>query len=429
VNEHLQRGLLLYEQSRFEMAEAEIRQSLAADPHDGFAHALLALCLAQRKQWNEATQEAQQGVHEAPDLPFTHYALASVWFDRNYLDEANRAIFEAIRLDPSDPDFQAMLAQIRFQQSRWQEALEAAERGLQIDGEHIGCTNLRAMALVKLGRKQEAGQSIEAALAKNPENSITHANQGWTWLEKGEPDKALEHFREALRLDPENEWARQGIVEALKARYFIYSLLLRYFLWMAKLPPNVQWGVIIGGYLANRALSSMSDHNPALAPWLWPFRIIYLIFVVLTWTADPLFNLVLRLNRFGRLALSRTQLIASNWVGACMIMALGSLALGIWQGVKSPFMVAALVFGLLIIPMAGVFRCQEGWPRAAMAGYTGLMAVAGGIVIGLLFFENLRGSLPKEFGPILGGLISVFFIGAIASGWVANILIMQQPKR
>ena len=40
----VQRGQLLYQQSRFDMAEAELRQALAAEPQDAYAHALLALC-------------------------------------------------------------------------------------------------------------------------------------------------------------------------------------------------------------------------------------------------------------------------------------------------------------------------------------------------------------------------------------------------
>ena len=33
-----------------------------------------------------------------------------------------------------------------------------------------------------------------------------------------------------------------------------------------------------------------------LAPWLLPLRVLYVAFVVLTWTAEPLFNLLLRLD-------------------------------------------------------------------------------------------------------------------------------------
>jgi hypothetical protein len=319
---------------------------------------------------------------------------------------------------------------IHIDQKQWAEGLAAAERGLALDAEHVACTNLRAIALVKLGRKAEAGATIEAALARNPENAITHANQGWTLLEQGEPARALEHFKEALRLEPGNEWARAGIVEALKARYFVYSLMLRYFLWMAKLSPQVQWGILIGGYFANRMLGQASKGFPALAPWIWPLRILYLAFVVLTWTADPLFNLLLRLNRFGRLALTEEQTRASNWVGTCLLLALVSLAACVAIGFKGPLVMAPLVFGLLVIPVAGAFNCSAGWPRRTMAGYAAVMAIVGVLALGLAFLtDGLSGDSVKAVRGVMAVLFVAFFLAAFGSGWLANWLMMQRPKR
>jgi tetratricopeptide (TPR) repeat protein len=411
------------------MAEQELRQALSVEPDDPYAHALLGLCLAKREAFKEATDEAERSVHLSPDFPFAHYALATILHERNHVPEALAAINEALRLDASDPDFFALLSAIEISDKHWTQALEAAERGLKLDSEHIACTNLRAMALVKLGRKAEAGTTIDAALSKNPDNSLTHANQGWTFLEQNQPKKALEHFREALRLDPENEWARSGIVEALKAQNFIYALMLRYFLWMSGLSTRVQWMVILGGYFGNRILANMARDNPALAPWLLPLRILYIAFALLTWTADPLFNLMLRLNRFGRLALSREQTVATNWFGTCLLLALCSLA-GWLMMPRSAFLIAAAVFGFLLLPLAGTFRCSEGWPRKAMATYTTAMAVLGISAVILLFIAaGQSGSAAKSTGAASLPLISLFFIGAIGSGWVANILISQRPRR
>ena len=82
------RALLLFQQSRFDLAEKELHAVLAADPHDAFAHSLLGLCLAHREQFKEATDEAVQAIHLAPDFPHAHYALASIYHDRHRNDEA-----------------------------------------------------------------------------------------------------------------------------------------------------------------------------------------------------------------------------------------------------------------------------------------------------------------------------------------------------
>lgn len=430
MNPNLERALLLYQQSRHELAEGELRQALAADPHDPFAHALLALCLNEREKFDAATTEARQAIHLGPDFPFAHYAHARVLYDRNRHPEALAAIQEAIRLDSTDADYFSLLGSIHFDEQRWREALNAAEQGLQFDPEHVGCTNLRAMALVKLGRKAEAGATIDAALAKNPDNALTHANQGWTLLEKGEPKKALEHFREALRLDPENEWARHGIVEALKARNLIYAVMLKYFLWMSKLSGRAQWGIILGGYFGNQLLGGLARSTPGLAPWVLPLRILYLAFAVLTWTAYPIFNLLLRLNRFGRLALTSEQTVESNWVGASLFLALVSLGGCFALGFESPWVMSLAVFGLLLLPLSGLFRCAVGWPRWTMIAVVAALTFLGLGAIGLIWQAHLGGNAyVKSRANSAFGLLGLFGMGVLASTFLGNFLVTQRPRR
>lgn len=430
MNANLERALLLYQQSRHDLAETELRQALAVDPRDAYAHAMLALCLTEREQFKDATAEAEQSIHLAPDFPFTHYALARVLYARNRYPEARAAIEEAIRLDSVDADYFALLASIHLEERHWQRALDTAEQGLQFDPEHISCTNLRAMAMVKLGRKAEAGATIDTALSRNPDNSFTHANQGWTLMEKGDPKKALEHFREAMRLDPTNEWARQGIVEALKARNIVYAVMLKYFLWMSKLSPRVQWAIILGGVFGNRILSGVAESNPALAPWILPIRILYIAFALMTWIADPLFNLLLRINRFGRHALSREQTIASNWIGGSMLIALTGLAGCFVFGFNSPALIVALVFGVLVLPLAGVFKCPSGWPRNVMAGYTAILAVLGVGSLGLFLGKMTETVGTKsQLVNVASGLLGIFIIGVVLSMWLVNFLIFQRTRR
>jgi tetratricopeptide (TPR) repeat protein len=430
LNPNLQRALLLFQQSRFELAEPELRQALASDPDDTYAHALLALCLAHAEKFDEATQEARQAIHLAPDFGFAHYALANVLHDRRRYNEAVAAVSEALRLEPEDSDYCALLSQIRLDQRNWPAALEAAERGLQFDPSHVGCTNLRAIALVKLGRKAEAGATIDAALARNPADATTHANQGWAYLEQSDPRKALEHFQEALRIDPTNEWARAGIVEALKARNIVYGLMLRYFLWMAKLPAGAQWGVIIGGYFLNRMLASAARSNPDLAPWLLPIRILYMVVLLLTWTADPLFNLMLRVNRFGRLALTEEQTRASSWFGVTVFLALGSLGMCFVFGFNSIFLISALVFGMLMIPVAAMFKASEGWPRTLLMSYTGGLALAGLATLGFFALAGWHGGNEGKEWLLLGkGTLGLFITASIIFMWGANVIIPIRPKR
>lgn len=423
-----ERAVLLFRQSRFELAEKELRQELINEPDQAPAHTLLALCLAQREKYNEATESAERAVALAPDFPHAYYGLAKVLLKRSRHGEAAKAIGEAIRLYPEEADFYALLAGIRFDQRDWPASLEAADRGLQLDPEHSGCNNLRAMALVKLGRRAEAGATIESALAREPENAVTHANQGWALMEKRDYDNAMHHFREALRLDPTSDWARAGIVEALKAKHLIYSLMLSYFLWMSKLSSQVQIALLVGGWLGSREISKLADQNPAWAPLLWIIIAFYVGFALMTWLASPLFNLALRLNKTGRLALSRDQIVASNWVGLGLFLALGWVAAWAVTGSENE-RIGALFFGVMLIPLAGTVSIRSGWPRTVMAVYTaGLYATA----CYLMWLFHIKISSREEVEVLSAraeSILNVYTYGLILSGWIANGLGMVELKK
>lgn len=423
----LQRALVLHQQGRHDLAEKELRQHLVQEPNDGFGHAMLAISLLELERIEEADQAAREALGNAPDMAFAHYALARVLSARNREDEAGLAIQEAIRLEPTDADYHGMLAGIEFDRRRWQDALNAAERGLQFDPEHTGCNNLRAMALVKLGRKSEAGATIERTLARNPDDAFSHANQGWTLLEQGRRKEAMNHFRESLRLDPSNDWARAGLVEALKAGNPLYAVMLKYFLWMQKLPDGARWGIIVGGYFANRLMGGAARSNPDLAPWLLPLRILYVVFVVFTWLAYPIFNLMLFLHPIGRHALDREQRAQATWVGLCLGLALGSLGLWFASGRNDDYIIPALVFGLLAIPTAAIFSCQHGWPRLAMLAITLGLAIAG--LTAVAMFGVVHPPKNSPGASLAAGSLGLFLLGTFISQWVANWLSQQKPRR
>lgn len=362
---HLQRALVLIEQSRHQLAEDELRQELLADPDDPQVHALLGLCLAEREKFADATQATEMAIHLGPDLPLAHYMHGVVLRRRNHLPQALEAAQEAIRLDPVDPDYHALVSQVRFEQRNWKEALAAAEAGLEFDPEHTACNNLRAMALDKLGRREQAGETVEATLARDPSNVVSHYVQGLLHLGR-DPDQAIVHFREVLRLDPNSVEARAGLVEAIKAKNPLYRGMLNYFLWCQRLSGRAQWALLLGGYFGVQFLQSLGKQHPDWNPFVTPLIVAYIIFAWLTWLSYPLFNLLLRFHKQGRLALSPDQIKGTYWLAGGLVLTLGVLSLWPITG-DDTWGLLALICGLCVLPVTAVHRCDAGWPRWTMA--------------------------------------------------------------
>ncbi|MCA9248567.1 MAG: tetratricopeptide repeat protein [Planctomycetales bacterium] len=413
------RAQVYFRQARYDRAQAELMQALANDPHDAYAHAMLAFCLNAQRKYTEATQEAEQAVHHEPDNPFGHYALASVLEHRNLLDRAVGTIREAIRLAPYDADYASFLAHLLYRKKQWEDALGEANRGLSIDPQHTRCANVKALALVQLGQQQEADATLAHALRESPDDADSHASKGWSLLQQGRHTEAKHHFREALRIDPDMEWARYGMVEALKAKNLVYRIMLKYMFFMNKLASRGQWTVVIGAYLAFRVLRYLSQIYPQWDFLLLPLIGLYVVFAVLTWIAKPLFNLMLRLSRDGRLALSHEERVASNWIGMCILLA---ILFGLAAAVLSNGALAlAAVFSVaLLIPVSAIFHCEPGWPRLAMAVFTAVLAACAAAGIQRISAED-------ESGGML--FVGAFLLGSFLAPLAGNLLVQVLPRR
>ena len=103
-----------------------------------------------------------------------------------------------------------------------------------MDPENAFAHDIRARTLTLAGRNEAAADAAAEALRLAPDSPTAHAARAWQLLHAGDRAGAQDEFRESLRLDPESNWARLGLVEALKARNPVYRLLLRGLLRMGR---------------------------------------------------------------------------------------------------------------------------------------------------------------------------------------------------
>jgi tetratricopeptide (TPR) repeat protein len=407
---------LLLSQRRYELAERELRGMLAAEPRDATAHALLSLCVLQdRTRLADATEAAQQAVGLAPDEPFAHYALSLSYLYRGYHHEAETAAREALRLDPHNADAFAVLAHAALGRERYEDALQSATAGLAIDPDHLECANLRSIALERLGRNQEAVAAAAATLRRDPDDPMSHAAYGLTLLNSGRYQEAQIAFRESLRLDPGNELARNGLIQSLHNRSFLFRLVHRFYVAMSRLNSKAAFGLIIGAWLLMQVLSRVAGQWPALQPLILPILVCYVLFVVLTWIANPLFNTFLRFHPFGQHLLDRQQRWASNLIAPCLALSLFGMVSGLTlYGIGSGIIAAAYWLGMAI-PIAAAFAM----PTPQRRLWVGAAAI---VVLLLPVVGLLRGVGQESLTPFF---VSLQYFGysllgiQIASGIIA----------
>lgn len=414
---------LLLSQHRYEMAERELRSLLTQDPRDAVAHAMLSLCIANSvERLSEATEIAQVAVGIEPDEPLTHYALAVSYLRRNRYEECENAISESLRLDPHDADALAILGQSLLSRGRHQDALEAAERGLSIEPDHIDCGNLRSIALERLGRGDEAIASASETLRRDPDDPMSHAAHGFTLLNNGRHQEAQVAFREALRLDPQNEMARVGMINALNHRSIVFRLMHRFYVALSRLNSRAAFALIIGAWLLVQVLTNVVvPAVPILAPLILPIIGLYVLFVILTWISQPLFNTFLRFHPFGQHLLDRSQRWASNLIAPALALGVFGFAVGCYYRSPTLAVLAGAYWIGLTIPISSTFMMPTSQRRWLVGGAA--IVIASLPIIGVIRCVSENSDIP------LFGAFTYFAYGLLAIQIGSNLVAAQPVRR
>jgi len=402
----------LLEDEDWAQAERQLGLLLARYPVDDHARSLRVISLIELRRWREAEEEAGILVR-AHDDAHAHWLMGQVLLGagerRRAYDEAQRAV----TLDNTNPEHFLLLMRAEFALGREEAAFNAIDRALALEPGHEIALRLRGMLLQHRGRTDEAEAVFQTVLQHNAHDAFAHAGQGWVALQRGDA-AAMQHFRESLALSPDSEYAREGLIQALKARNPLYRVMLRYFLWMQRQGKR-QWLYILGAIMLFRVLRETAEARPQLAWVIWPLIGLYVLFLLLSWIAEPLFDLLLRFDPVGRSVLTRERITASNWLLAGIVTLLVT-GLGAALTADLRLALAALVFAVLLLPLSAVFHCAPGWPRQLMATLT--MCIAG------LGFTSV--AVPGSGGQLLVAVAVVF---AVLSTWLSRWLASVDPRR
>lgn len=411
-----QRVGILLKQGRYAEAETILKNLLATDAHNPHLQAMLAETLLMQEKTEPAMQVIDMAIGSAPDEAYLFFVKARILANQEKYKEAEEMLATAVGLDPDEAGYFAYAAQIKLIRKKYEEALEQADQALALDPEHVLALNARSTALQKLNRKEESFQTIEGALREAPNNAYTHANYGWGLLEQGDHRKALEHFRESLKANPDNEYAQAGLLEAIKAKNPIYRAFLKYGFFMNNLTAKYQWAVIIGIVVATRILRAVAMTNEALQPFLSPLILLITVLAFSTWVITPISNLFLRFNTYGQFLLSKQEKQSANVVAACLgIFLIGLIAYLVLQDDR--FVVVAGFGFMMMVPGSVMFSAPGG---KKLLLYYGLAMAAVGVAAIVQTFST---------GEVMTTWASLFVVGFIAFQWVSNFMNIRAGDR
>lgn len=401
----IERARTLLQMNRTSEALAELTLVLTRQPDDYAALTLACACTYNLKDKQRMMDLAAKLVAAYPSDDIAHYymALACELNKNSKLAEAH--IRQSIAINPHEADYFGFVAALYIDKSVWLNALAYADKGLEIEPENVLCLNHRTYALTKLDRREEILSAVEDTLSASPDNWYSHSNVGWSKLETGDYGQAKHHFAEALRLNPNGDAARRGMIETLKASNFLYSWYLKYVFWLSKFNTQMQWAILIGFVVGRRLIAGLARSFPIL--YVLVFAMLLLVYT--SWIIEPLGNFILMLNRFGRYVLKQHEKIAAMIVGTGFLGGLTLLTAGYFAGIE-PLMITGGVWATVIIPVGKFFHEEPESRTTFIKLFTAGIALVAMAVIATLFINTGTEEL-----------LGAYSIGIVAYTWIFNL--------
>ena len=408
------RGAQLFQLGRHEEAAASFREAIANDADDAEAHAQLALCLAEIEGGEkDALGAIERAIGLEPECGCYHAWRAIILSQMDKGNEALAAARQAVALDPEEAFHHAAIAQAHVMCQQWVKAETAARKALAIDGDDGLAQNVLALALRLQGRLEENELAVDQLLAKDPEDELAHVNAGYSALQRNDHRKAEEHFREALRLDPSFDLAREGLLDSFRARSWFYRRYLRYCFFMQRFSRGSQWAIIIGVYLAfrfGRALLGAIHTG-----WAALLALAYLLLVFWVWLAPGIGHFLVLCDRSARFALKRREILEAIFVGGGFFAGVGLLAAAfLGAGTFLALLGGTMIIGAL--PAALVFTNDSRRGRLLFGGVFLYIYGSGlALSVAMLVHPGLAPDSPF-FGAAGLGVLAV-----LLCTWLSNV--------
>jgi len=213
---HYWLGVALHDQGRFVEAESCFREAVRLNPDDEVNHYWLGSSLHKQERFVEAESCFREAVRLNPDDEVNHHWLGVALRDQGRFVEAETFFREALRLNPEDPTnhfWQGMsLRDLEFPISSEFYFRETT----RLDPENALGHYFLGLALHYQGRFADAETSFRESVRFNPEDAASHYWLGILLHECEHFEDAETYFREAVRLDPKNDQYRIGLSEYLK---------------------------------------------------------------------------------------------------------------------------------------------------------------------------------------------------------------------
>ena len=200
---------------QYSRAHASLEQALKIKPNDAAAWLQLGLTQLGQAKTSEAIAAFEKAKQFDPAQVEAYNLLGAIQFETGDTVRAESVLREGIRLQPNFAPIHNNLGNLLSETGRFEEARVHFEAALRYQDNYLGARYNYALALKRVGRLDDAQAQVEAILRANPDSAEAHEFLGNLFTAQGHPDRAIDQYREAVRIAPEFDRANLDLGAAL----------------------------------------------------------------------------------------------------------------------------------------------------------------------------------------------------------------------
>jgi predicted CXXCH cytochrome family protein len=182
-------------------AEVIFKQALALGPNAGRWVELGMAYLGEGKSL-DAISAFEKAAQFDPDMAEAHNSAGAIQFEIGDSSRAEVALRNAIHIQPNYAQAHNNLGNLLSGTGRFAEAEYHFKAALRYKENYIGARYNYALALSRVHRLYDAQVQLEAILLADPGSAEAHEFLGTLLVAQGQPQLAIEQFREAIRIEP-----------------------------------------------------------------------------------------------------------------------------------------------------------------------------------------------------------------------------------
>ncbi|TVM03906.1 MAG: hypothetical protein CV087_02490 [Candidatus Brocadia sp. WS118] len=203
-------GYYYYHNGFTDAAIRAFRDSIRVKYDQPKAHCNLGAAYSLKGLDKEAIEELTIATRLRNEYPEAHNNLGILYKRKGMLNEAVGEYIEALRTNPYYADAHCNLGSALIDQGRLDEALSELEKAVKIRRDFALAHYNMAVVYFKKGQMDEAYHKLLEAYQLDPKNADVHISLGVLYLNHFHDNKkALEHIREALRINPKHRQAEE----------------------------------------------------------------------------------------------------------------------------------------------------------------------------------------------------------------------------